>query len=310
MKLLNVEAVLDRDKGIQQAGHKPDIMKELDDNTTSYAILSHRWGAEVSYEEMIGLMEMEEQQREEIRQRYGYQKIIKSCEQVTKDGYKWLWVDTCCIDKRSSSELSEAINSMCRWYRNAQVCYAHLNDVDASVFPTERNNNKFGESNGWPEWFMRGWTLQELIAPKQVAFFNKDWAQIGSKQRFAPTLQNITGIPCEVLRDGLAAKRLSVAQIMSWAADRKTTRVEDQAYSLMGLFGVNMPMLYGEGEKAFQRLQLEIIRVSNDHSIFAWYSPTPRPGSVLAEDPRDFRGCGRIRKLEPREYVDKLIFLV
>ncbi|KAI6032537.1 heterokaryon incompatibility protein-domain-containing protein, partial [Pisolithus marmoratus] len=235
-----------------------------------YAILSHRWAVEVCYEELTGLPRMEARMRDQVRQRDGYRKIINSCKQAMKDGYEWLWIDTCCIDKRSSAELSEAINSMYRWYQNAQVCYAYLNDVDELDFPTKRDHSKFDKSNGWPEWFMRGWTLQELIAPKQVQFFNRDWVPIRNKRHLAPVLKEITGIPCKVLRDGLAAKHLSIAQIMSWAATRKTTRVEDRAYSLMGLFGINMPMLYGEGKKAFQRLQLEIIRASSDHSIFAW----------------------------------------
>ncbi|KIK22877.1 hypothetical protein PISMIDRAFT_101532, partial [Pisolithus microcarpus 441] len=270
MKLLDVKAVLGRETAIRQIDFEHEVLKELDDEDTRYAILSHRWGTEVGYEEMVGLMKMEERKRDEVRQRSGYQKITESCKQAMKDGYEWLWVDTCCIDKRSSSELSEAINSMYRWYRNAQVCYAYLNDVDKPFFPIEKNDSKFDKSNGWPEWFVRGWTLQELIAPKQVEFFNEHWMPIGDKWPLAPVLEEITGIPREVLTSGLAAKRLSVAQIMSWAADRKTTRVEDRAYSLMGLFGVNMPMLYGEGKKAFQRLQLEIIRVSGDQSILAW----------------------------------------
>ncbi|KAI6019324.1 hypothetical protein PISMIDRAFT_100064, partial [Pisolithus microcarpus 441] len=272
MKLLDVEAVLDRETDIQQYDPEREVLKELDDEVTRYAILSHRW----------------------VRQRAGYRKIIKSCEQAKKDGYVWLWVDTCCIDKRSSSELSEAINSMYRWYRNAQMCYAYLNDIGESTFPAKRDHKKFDKSNGWPEWFVRGWTLQELIAPKQVEFFNKDWVPIGNKLCFAPTLERITGIPRKVLTSGLAGKRLGVAQIMSWAAERRTTRVEDRAYSLMGLFGVNMPMLYGEGKRAFQRLQLEIIRVSSDHSVFAWNPRIPRTGSVLAEDPSDFWDCGKI----------------
>ncbi|KAI5982586.1 heterokaryon incompatibility protein-domain-containing protein, partial [Pisolithus albus] len=277
MKLLNVEVVLNRNRGFQQPRHKSEVMKELDDTTTSYAILSHRWGAEVSYKEMIGLMKMEEEDREEITQRHGYQKIIKSCEQARKDGHKWLWVDTCCIDKRSSSELSEAINSMYRWYQNARVCYAYLHDVSESTFPSQQND-EFGKSNGWPEWFVRGWTLQELVAPREVKFFNRDWVPLGNKRHLASTLNHITGIPCGVLMDGLARQGLSVAQIMSWAARRKTTRVEDRAYSLMGLFGVHMPMLYGEGKKAFRRLQLEIIREFSDQSIFAWKPRMPRTG--------------------------------
>ncbi|KAI6001711.1 hypothetical protein EDC04DRAFT_1055812 [Pisolithus marmoratus] len=319
MKLLNVEAVLDRAKGIHPAGSKAEVLKELDDKATDYAILSHRWGTEVSYEEMVGLTKMEEQEREEVIHRDGYQKIIKSCERAMKDKYKWLWIDTCCIDKRSSAELSEAINAMYRWYQNAQVCYAYINDVDESVFPTKQDE-KWVKSNRWPEWFMRGWTLQELIAPKQVEFFNKDWVPIGNKQRLAPTLQGITGIPRSVLTRGLTGKRLSVAQIMSWAADRKTTREEDRAYSLMGLFGVKMPMLYGEGKNAFRRLQLKIIKGTGDHSIFAWdmgvvplpygavwLTRTLRTGSVLAEDPSDFRRCGRVRKVEPDDFGDKLV---
>ncbi|KAI6038918.1 heterokaryon incompatibility protein-domain-containing protein [Pisolithus marmoratus] len=307
MKVLNVEVVLNCEKGIQQAEPEHDILDELDDETTNYAILSHRWGVEVTYEEMIGLMTMEEGKRVAVKNRYGYQKIMKSCEQAKEDGYKWLWIDTCCIDKRSSAELSEAINAMYRWYQNAQVCYVYLNDVDESIFPTEPDLRKFAKGNGWPEWFMRGWTLQELIAPKQVEFFNKNWVPIGDKQRLAPTLAGITRIPRDVLTHGLAGKHLSVAQIMSWAAGRVTKRVEDRAYSLMGLFGVNMPMLYGEGNKAFRRLQLKIIKGTGDHSIFAWNPRMPRTGSVLAEDPSDFWGCGRFRKVEPDDFGDKLV---
>ncbi|KAI6118529.1 hypothetical protein EDD16DRAFT_1726773 [Pisolithus croceorrhizus] len=285
MNLLNVEVVLDRDKGIQQARHKPEVMKELRDATINYAILWHRWGAEVGYEEMIGLMKMEKEEREEVKQHAGYRGIIKSCEQATMDGYKWLWIDTCCIDKRSSSELSEAIYSMYRWYENAQVCYAYLNDVDELTFPTEVDYNKFAESN----------------APKEVKFFNKDWVYIDNKQQLAFTLECIAGIP-----DNRGSVSV-VAQIMSWAARRKTECNEDRAYSLMGLFGVNMPMLYGEGRRAFRRLQLEIIREFSDHSIFAWKPRIPRTGSVLAEDPSDFRGCGDIKKLEPNEFIGRLV---
>ncbi|KIK14200.1 hypothetical protein PISMIDRAFT_117416, partial [Pisolithus microcarpus 441] len=220
---------------------------------------------------------MKPRKRGDIREHDGYQKIIKSCEQAKKDGYRWLWIDTCCIDKRSSSELSEAINSMYRWYHNSEMCYVYLHDVDERAFPTEQDFSKFGRSNSWPEWFSRGWTLQELIAPKKAKFFNKDWVSIGTKQELKSTLEDITSIPKEVLINGQVLRsttyfqeRPCIAQIMSWAADRKMTRVEDRAYSLLGLFGMNMPMLYGEGLKAFQRLQLEITRVSSDHSIFAW----------------------------------------
>ena len=137
---------------------------------------------------------------------------------------------------------------------------------------------------------MAGQTLQELIAPTNVQFLNRDWQNIGDKTTLAPTLHNITGIPEDILIHGLDGNRPCVAQIMSWAANRKTTRVEDRAYSLMGLLDVNMPMLYGEGKKAFHRLQLEIIRASNDQNIFAWYSIKVHPGgSILADDPSFFK---------------------
>ncbi|KAI6160372.1 hypothetical protein EDD17DRAFT_1887576 [Pisolithus thermaeus] len=261
MRLLDVSAVLDRERDIQRDGHKTKVLEQLDDETAKYAILSHRWGMEVDYDGMTGLMKMNEQDRDEVRQRDGYRKIIKSCEQAKEDGYRWLWIDT--------AELSEAINSMYRWYYNSHMCYP--------VFPTQRDLDRFGRSN-------------ELIAPIELEFFNKTWD-------LTSTLQSITRIPKRVLRDGQVLRdtrhlRCSVAQMMSWAADRKTTRVEDRAYSLMGLFGVNMPMLYGEGAKAFQRLQLEIIRVNGDYSIFAWNPRGARTfGSVLAGDPSCFRDC-------------------
>ncbi|KAI6003166.1 hypothetical protein F5J12DRAFT_838658 [Pisolithus orientalis] len=197
---------------------------------------------------------------------------------------------------------------MYRWFQNAQVCYAYLSDVSESTFPTKQDFNKFGKSNGWPEWFSRGWTLQELIAPKRVKFFNRDWLPLSGKENLVDTLEKITRIPIDVLKDGRIPRRVCVAEIMSWAADRKTTREEDRAYSLLGLFGIHMPMCYGEGGKAFQRLQLEIIRVCNDHSIFAW-NPKGQfdwVGGVLASDLGHFRGCRDIEKVESDEFVDEL----
>ncbi|KIN95796.1 hypothetical protein M404DRAFT_296299 [Pisolithus tinctorius Marx 270] len=314
MRLLDVKAVLDRENHVQGVDPEIEVLKDHDDTTAIYAILSHRWGAEVNYDEMTGLMKMDEQDRSKVRQRYGYQKIIRSCELAMRDGYTWLWIDTCCIDKRSSAELSEAINSMYRWYRNSQMCYVYLNDVDELAFPTEQDFNRFSRSNGWPEWFSRGWTLQELVAPKEAEFFNKSWVSIGIKQDLTSLLEDITRIPEKVLRDEQvlrstdSSERPRVAHIMSWAADRKTTRVEDRAYSLLGLFGVNMPMLYGEGSKAFQRLQLEIIRMTSDHSIFAWNpkGQLGEHGGVLASGPGCFRDCHDIENMDPHEFYYEL----
>ena len=312
MRLINVEAFLERE-GLIGEGKRVDrrakVLEFGDDEETEYAILSHRWtDQEVDYNEVVKLAKMDEEERSEIRQRDGYRKIVQSCEQAKKDGYKWLWVDTCCIDKRSSAELSEAINSMYRWYENSRICYAYLHDVPGSSFPVVRDQAKYPKSKGWPEWFTRGWTLQEMIAPKDVQFFNKDWHPIGDKRTLAPTLQTITRVPQQILKEGLSSDRPCVAQIMSWAANRTTTRVEDRAYSLMGLLDVNMPMLYGEGKKTFHRLQLEIIRTSNDHSIFAWgcNERKVRTGSILADDPSFFWDCCEMELMDQDDFIESL----
>ena len=307
MYLINVETLLERE-GLMETRERVDcpakVLELRDDEVTEYAILSHRWGEkEVGYDDIVELAKMDKEKRDEIRQRDGYRKILDSCKQAEKDGFKWLWVDTCCIDKRSSAELSEAINSMYRWYENAQVCYAYLHDVLDSSFPDYDGI----DVNGWPEWFSRGWTLQEMIAPSSVQFFNKEWQAIGDKRTLAPILENITRVPKHILMDGLYRDRPCVAQIMSWAANRTTTRVEDRAYSLMGLLGVNMPMLYGEGKKAFHRLQLEIIRTSNDQSIFAWgWNEQVRTGNILADDPSVFRCCSGMELMDPDKFIEYL----
>ena len=310
MRLVNVKALLEREELMEKrkrVDFRVKVLDFCDDEVTEYAILSHRWiGQEVDYDEIVELAKMGKEKRDEIRQRDGYRKILDSCEQAKKDGYEWLWVDTCCVDKRSSAELSEAINSMYRWYENAQICYTYLHDVLDSSFPVEPDNEKY--ANGWPEWFSRGWTLQEMIAPSNVQFFNKKWQAIGDKRSLACTLKTITGVPEHILTDGFYGDRPCVAQIISWAANRATTRVEDRAYSLMGLLDVNMPMLYGEGKKAFHRLQLEIIRTSNDQSIFAWSwdRKKVRTGSTLADNPSVFCYCSEMELIDPDEFIESL----
>ena len=314
MYFINVGAFINMDVVMRNDGQvdtRAKVLEYRDDETTinHYAILSHRWtGEEVNYVEITRLAKMGREDREEIRRRDGYQKIFHSCLQAKEGGYAWLWVDTCCIDKRSSAELSEAINSMYRWYENSTVCYAYLHDVDGSSFPTEPDTSKYPESDGWPEWFSRGWTLQEMIAPNDVRFFNKNWAHIGHKKTHAHSLAAITGVPEHILMDGLSSNRPCIAQIMSWAANRTTTRVEDRAYSLMGLLDVNMPMLYGEGKKAFHRLQLEIIRISNDQSVFAWgwSREVGRTGSILADGPSCFQDCSGMELMKLDEFNESL----
>ncbi|TBU57945.1 HET-domain-containing protein [Dichomitus squalens] len=192
-------------------------------------------------------------------------KIREACRVAREAGYDYLWIDSCCIDKTSSSELSESINSMYQWYGHATECYAYLVDVPPGKDP-RLPKSKFRSSR----WFRRGWTLQELIAPTRIKFLSKDWEVVGTKYTLAYLIDEITGIPEEALLHEKALDTFSVAQRLSWAANRTTTRVEDRAYSLFGIFDINMPTLYGEGERAFRRLQEEILRRVPDQSLFAW----------------------------------------
>ena len=221
-----------------------------------YAILSHAWGAdEVSFADFTS--------PEKGISKKGYDKIRNCCEIARSEGFDYAWIDTCCINKSSSAELSEAINSMFQWYRGAGVCYAYLSDVDRSDSPLSRSSS-FARSR----WFTRGWTLQELLAPLEVVFLDSAWVEIGTKRSLRSTLSSITRINESAL-ERYRGGDFSVAQKMSWAAGRATTRLEDEAYYLMGLFDVNMPLLYGEGGKAFLRLQQEILKQSDDDSLFA-----------------------------------------
>ena len=234
-----------------------------------YAILSHTWEEqEVSFQYIANL--------ESAAQLAGFSKIKACCEQAKEDGFGWAWIDTCCIDKSSSAELSESINSMFRWYEKATICYAYLSDV-----PSDADLRDPDSSFAKSRWFTRGWTLQELIAPREVEFFSKDWKALGSRSNLFKEISEITRISHNVLRESnrKALRRTSIAQKMSWASRRVTTRSEDIAYCLLGLFEVNMALLYGEGTNAFIRLQKKILKRSNDQSIFAW--TVPRPHGVL-----------------------------
>jgi hypothetical protein len=137
-------------------------------------------------------------------------------------------------------------------------------------------------------WFTRGWTLQELIAPQNFQFLSKAWEPIGGRAELASDISQITKVSTSILKNPSKIKSASVARRMSWASNRVTTREEDIAYCLLGIFDVNMPLLYGEGSKAFTRLQEEIIKVSADQSLFTWTGNTSTSWSILAYHPRDF----------------------
>ncbi|OGM44075.1 hypothetical protein ABOM_007290 [Aspergillus bombycis] len=224
-----------------------------------YAILSHTWGEhEVTFQQYRDI--------EYARSLSAFHKIYHTCRLAALRNLDWAWIDTCCIDKSSSAELSESINSMYTWYQRAAVCFAYLFDLPAGVATDHGNSNDvFGKCR----WFTRGWTLQELIAPRSVIFYNSEWTVYGTKDELAERISAIMNIDVGVLR-GKRLDHFSIAQRMSWAAHRQTKRVEDIAYCLMGIFGVNMPLLYGEGENAFIRLQEEIMQDSDDSSLLAW----------------------------------------
>ncbi|KAK2616417.1 hypothetical protein QQS21_000659 [Conoideocrella luteorostrata] len=261
------------------------------DETPAYAILSHTWGDdELSFQEFRGLARLGT--CDEIRNKAGYRKIVATCEQARSDGYRYAWVDTCCIDKSSSAELTEAINSMFAWYRSSQICYAMLGDLSIHDDAIISQHRLLQERLEKCRWFTRGWCLQELLAPRHIRFFSHDWREIGTKDCLGDILSRITGIPKTVLiaPQGKDLHDLPVARRISWMARRRTTRIEDLSYSLLGILGIHMPMLYGEGSMAFQRLQEEIIRKYNDMSIFAWRG-APRASEympVLASSPSDF----------------------
>ena len=254
-------------------------------NIPRYAILSHTWtDSEVSYKEF---------RKGPNQESVSYRKIINACDLARDRNLDWIWIDTCCIDKRSSAELAEAINSMFKWYRKSHVCYVYLNDVAYGRQPWQPPSYMLEEFKQ-SRWFKRGWTLQELLASTNVSFHNQDWNFLGDKHGLSSYISEVTGIHAPYLDGTWDVRDASVACKMSWASYRKTTRPEDIAYSLLGLFDVNMPLLYGEGgTKAFVRLQLEIIKKSDDETIFAWYyGENPNRTGMLALTPAAFARSG------------------
>jgi hypothetical protein len=302
-----------------------------DEELPPYAILSHTWGSdEVGYQEVRYLQRMAalppnlkqnwaciisleaaagldigKEGMVPIPCRAGYHKIQHTASIAKRNGLQWFWVDTCCIDKSSSAELQEAINSMYRWYQLSTLCIVFLENATLAG-TTQSAQSQFEKMLQQSKWITRGWTLQELIAPRAVTFYDSSWSLILEKRDALEQLRKVTGIPEYVLASG-DLSRASVAQKMSWAAARTTSRIEDIAYSLLGIFGVHMPMLYGERENAFLRLQEEIMRRTSDDSIFAWGS-APESSfrglgtsfstyrGLLAKSPEEFRYSASVRR--------------
>ncbi|KAH8728120.1 hypothetical protein GQ44DRAFT_59406 [Phaeosphaeriaceae sp. PMI808] len=219
-----------------------------------YAILSHTWGAdheEITYQDLDSGT---------FIKKAGYRKIQFCSDQASKDGLEYFWIDTCCIDKRSSAELSEAINSMFVWYRNTAKCYVYLSDV--SICMDDKPDPAWMTAFRNSRWFTRGWTIQELVAPASVEFYSVEGRRLGDKLSMVQELHNITNMSEEALK-GTPLQKLSVEERMSWIKKRNTKREEDMAYSLLGIFGVYMTLIYGEGkDNAFARMNKKIREIS------------------------------------------------
>lgn len=255
-----------------------------------YAILSHTWAEdEVTFQEMVA-------SGPDLRGKHGYTKIIETCRLATEQGLGHAWVDTCCIDKSSSAELTESINSMFGYYARSSICFAYLADLQPGMIE---------ESLHACRWFTRGWTLQELIAPRILSVYSGSWNYVGSRDSLIDVFSATTRIPAAALSQPWFPGSFSIAERMSWASKRRTTREEDMAYCLLGLFDINMSLIYGEGSRAFQRLQEEILKRNNDMTIFSWRSnpelrtcdPAVQGMSLLASSPALFSESAGITPL-------------
>jgi hypothetical protein len=224
-----------------------------DDKIPPYAILSHTWkdGQEVTFRDLMDGTG---------KSKTGYDKIRFCGQQAECDGLRYFWVDTCCINKSDYVELQDAINSMFRWYQNAAKCYVYLSDVSTAQQKASSGFSEFTWEPAFQEsrWFTRGWTLQELLAPRVVKFFSLEGKELGDKRILEPQIHEITGIAIPALR-GIPLREFSIEERLSWAEGRQTTREEDKAYSLLGIFGICMLPNYGEGGgNAFKQLWKKI----------------------------------------------------
>lgn len=266
-------------------------------NVPKYAILSHRWEedeGEITYQMLSAANGLNPGLRNfmvDESRKVSWNKIMGTCAKGREQGYEWLWIDSLCINKADSVEMRESLNAMFDYYRDAGVCYSFLKDVDVTA-SREQIFQRQGCSET-SEWFERGWTLQELLAPTSMEFYDGSWRFIGTRHDLRLELKRVTGIDTQYLNGDLKLREASIAERMSWMAGRVTGRVEDIAYSLLGMlppfarqtlflsqvlillccvgiFGVRMQADYGEGDEAFMRLQSILMDKSIDESIFAW----------------------------------------
>jgi hypothetical protein len=234
----------------------------LDNEIPRYAILSHTWGdenAEVTFQDMVA---------GSGRHKAGFKKIKFCGEQAARDGLRYFWVDSCCIDKYSYTEVAVTINSMFQLYQNAVKCYVYLMDVPSSPCDGYDNVSQQPYETAFraSRWFKRGWTLQELLAPPSLEFFSREGDRLGDRSSLEQQVHEVTGINILALR-GTSLSQFSIQERLSWTHDRKTKREEDFAYCLLGIFGVGMPLTYGEGRSsALKRLMKTINRSCSNES--------------------------------------------
>ncbi|KAF9472272.1 hypothetical protein BDN70DRAFT_998245 [Pholiota conissans] len=236
---------------------------ELIGFVTEYAILSHTWlrsePGEITYDLW--------RKRDFDLLHPGYRKLVQFSRATLEDhGMTLGWMDTVCIDKSSSSELDESIRSMYKWYEDSSICITYL--AESSSITDMANDS----------WFTRGWTLQELIAPYTLKFYDRNWNQLtsSSNDKSHEGVQDQIKLATSITTGELALHYMPnhpISRRMQWAAKRRVTRDEDTAYSLMGIFDVSMSIAYGEGTGlAFSRLLKEIINTTKDGvlDIFNW----------------------------------------
>lgn len=291
------------------------FLEGLDIRKEEYAILSHRWltGGEITFNEYEQHIEKLKSDSTDLSPQLD--KIRGACRIASSKGYEWMWIDSCCINKRDPDELRDSINSMHLWYNQSTLCITSLRDVEKNGDLMAKNPRIFNSSqNNEPdEWFARGWTLQELLNSREMEFYDKNWTLIGKKADLLSPLSKLTGINEDYLTAVEDFRDASVATKMSWMANRTTTLEEDLAYSMFSLFRVNMEPIYGEGPRAFLRLQEAILSSSSmDESLFAWKMPEAKSGTrynrqdsawkdyewgLLAPCPAWFAASGGVRVL-------------
>ena len=276
-----------------------------DGDEPAYAVLSHTWlypnDREVQFQDV--------QHLRDYKAKDGYRKIEFVCNRAKADGLNFVWVDTCCINKTDPLELGKAINSMYHWYRKSTECYVFLEDVSLEREKLSSDFVKSSSNTFQPlldvfshcRWFTRGWTLQEMIAPKTVNFYDTNGIALGSRHELAPVISRVTRIDESALldiglREHITLDDFSVAQRLAWASTRQTTEPEDIAYCLVGIFGVYMALQYGEGpSRAFIRLQKEIMTQTSDESVLAWQGDD---NGLLASSPLAYQHSQSIVPLQ------------